>query len=184
MGTDARSRSATGPIAAAVTVKFWAGSRGYPGAGLRRNAIALFREGAGQAAREPFAVMAPQKSSFRFDWRRDYIPLDAGFSPNVQASVVMGGFPIVQVLAAIGLTNARPLRPERRDKLRYRYGVLMAASPVDPMFMRAALGGVSPVPDAHLRRFEMRLSWPGQENQARAIVDVTEISDPLSQDQP
>lgn len=165
-------------------VKFWAGSGGYPGAGLLRDAIALFSDGVGQAAAEPFAVMAPQKSSFRFDWRRDYIPLDAGFSPNAQAAVVMGGFPIVEVLAAIGLANARPSRPERRDKLRYRYGVLMGAEPLDPIFLRAALGGVVPLPDADFRRFEMRLSWPGQENQARAIVDVTELHDQSFQDQP
>jgi CRISPR-associated protein Csx14 len=160
------------------TVKFWAGSGGYPGVGLMRDAIALFRNGAGQAAADPFAVMAPQSSSFRFDWRRDYIPLDAGFSPNDQASIVMGGFPIVEVLAAIGLGNARPARPDRRNKLRYRYGVLAAGEPVEPIFLRAALGGSLALPGAELRQFEMRLAWPGQENQARAIVDVTEIEGP------
>ena len=165
-------------------VKLWAGSGGYPGAALLRDALDLFRDGAGQAAAEPFAVIAPQSSSFRFDWRRDYVPLDAGFSPNDQPSVVMGGFPIVEVLAAIGLANARPARVQRRDKLRYRYGALMSADPLDPTFLRAALGGTAPVPDARLRLFEMRLAWPGQENQARAIVDVTELPDQNIQDNP
>lgn len=158
-------------------VKFWAGSGGYPGVGLMRDALDLFRDGAGQAATEPFAVMAPQSSSFRFDWRRDYVPLDAGFSPNDHGSITMGGFPIVEVLAAIGLSHARPARPERRDKLRYRYGVLAAGAPVPPIFLRAALGGTLPLPGAELRRFEICLAWPGQENQARAIVDVTELTE-------
>lgn len=153
--------------------KFWAGN--VTAAGLTRSAIDLFRDCAGQAAVEPFAFMAQQSSSFRLDWRRDYIPLDSGFSPNAQPSVVMGGFPIVEVLAAIGLTHARPQRPDRRDKLRYRYGTLNAGEPVDPIFLRAALGCAEALPGAALRKFEMRLDWPGQENQARAIVEVIEI---------
>ena len=154
-------------------VKFWAGSGGYPGAALARDALDLVKGGANalaSAAADPFAVSAPQSSSFSFDWRRSYVPLDAGFSPNAHAAINMVGFPLVEVLAAIGLENARPERPDRRNKLAYRYAVSSARLPT--LFARAVLGGQSlgfPV-----RRFRMQLDWPGQEGQARCIIDSRE----------
>lgn len=153
-------------------VKFWAGSGGYPGAALLVDALNLVRDRMPDAVANPFALSAPQSSSFRFDWRRDYVPMDVGFSPNDHGEVVMAGFPLVEILAAIGLSNARP---KRIDKLTYRYGVVAAASEnqlLDPVFLRAALGNAElPFPQ---RRFRMQLDWPGQENQARCITDVFE----------
>jgi CRISPR-associated protein Csb3 len=164
-------------------VKFWAGAAGYPGAALARDALAclsaLGANARAEAAHDPFAVEAPMSSSFRFDWRRDYIPLDAGFSPNLQGSVTMVGFPLVELFAAIGLQNARPARINRRDKLAYRYGVSNARLPT--VFARAVLGGeglgfLSPEPTLGrtLRTFRMQLGWPGQEGQARCIIDAQE----------
>lgn len=154
--------------------KFWAGAGGYPGAGLLRDALALVRDELKRAANDPFAVARPQSSSFRFDWRRDYIPLDTGFSPNDQGNVVMIGYPIVEIMAAIGLSNARPMRSER-TKLEYRYsvlGLIDLETLYDPIFLRAALGGGDM---AFPRRdFRMQLGWPGQENQARCITNVIE----------
>ena len=155
-------------------VKFWAGSGGYPGAGLVRDALDLVRDRILEDAEDPFAVTAPQSSSFRFDWRRDYVPIDAGFSPNMHGDVGMQGYPVVELLAAIGLTHSRPLR---HTKLEYSYGVAgIAGSSLYPsIFLRAALGARQPLfPDMPLRRFRMQLDWPGQENQARCITDVTE----------
>lgn len=156
-------------------VKFWAGSGGYPGAALTVDALNLARDGIAQAIENPFALSAPQSSSFRFDWRRDYIPLDAGFSPNDHGNIGMMGFPLVELLAAIGLSHARPLR---NAKLDYRYGVAggIKLTLIDPVFLRAALG-CSPLPFPQ-RTFRMHLGWPGQENQARCILDVTEESTP------
>jgi CRISPR-associated protein Csx14 len=118
------------------------------------------------------SIEAPQSSSFRFDWRRDYVPMNVGFSPNEHADLTMIGFPLVEILAAIGVTNARP---QRIDKLNYRYGVaagLANGHLLRPILLRAALGCTSlPFPR---RSFRMKLDWPGQENQARCIVDVTE----------
>ena len=58
-------------------VKFWAGASGYPGAALARDALsqmkALGDNPLAAAAADPFAVSGPQSSSFRFDWRRDYV---------------------------------------------------------------------------------------------------------------
>lgn len=159
-------------------VKFWGGAGGYPGVGLLRDALDAVRGELADASADPFSLGAPQSSSFRFDWRRDYIPIDAGFSLNEHGNVVPRGFPLVEVLAAIGLTHARP---RRETKLLYHYGVLGRASADDPAdlvflpppLLRAGLGGstASPFPS---RRFAMALGWPGQENQARCITTVTE----------
>ena len=153
-------------------VKFWAGSGGYPGAALMRDALALVRNRMKDAGSDPFALAAPQSSSFRFDWRRDYIPMDVGFSPNEHGELTMVGFPLVEILATIGLANARP---KRINKLEYQYGVVAAADPhhlLSPILLRAALGG-SELPFPR-RLFRMKLGWPGQENQARCITDVIE----------
>jgi CRISPR-associated protein Csx14 len=154
-------------------VKFWAGAAGYPGAALARDAIALARK-LDRAAAPLFDLSAVQSSSFRFDWRRDTIALDTGFAVNSHGDIAMAGYPIVEILAAIGVSHARPLRPERRNKLAYRYGVVASGSDelLDPVFLRAALGCAElPFPQ---RFFSMSLGWPGQENQARCITDVVE----------
>ena len=155
-------------------VKFWAGAGGYPGAALARDALKLVCGRAEDCADDPFALAVPQSGSFRFDWRRDYVPIDAGFSPNAHRKLVMQGYPIVELLAAIGLTHARPLR---RTKLEYSYGVpgFVGADLHDVIILRAALGARQPpFPGMPFRRFSMQLDWPGQENQARCIINVTE----------
>ena len=155
-------------------VKFWAGAAGYPGAAVVRDALKLARGKLHLSANNPFALSAAQTNSFRFDWRRDYIPVQDGFSPNRHDDISMVGFPVVEVLAAIGVTNARPCR---RAKLEYRYGVLgcQGEQLLDPMFHRAALGAVkSPVPGRPFRRFVMRLDYPGREGDARSITQVSE----------
>lgn len=161
-------------------MKFWSGSGGCPGAGLARDALELIRSrgGATDKAEDPFSLSAEQSSSFRFDWRRDYVPIDVGFSPNKHDDVKMRGYPIVELLATIGLTHARS---RRHNKLRYSYGVagLIGDDLYDPIFLRAALGGTSPpLPGMPFRLFAMQLNWPGQENQARCITNVTEEDTP------
>ena len=155
-------------------VKFWAGAGGYPGTAILRDALESVRGRVRQHARNPFALSAAQSNSFRFDWRRDYIPVDVGFSPNRHTGISMAGFPLVEILAAIGVTNARPARIR---KLEYRYGVPGGARLLDPVFLRAALGAdASPIPGLSFRRFIMRLDWPGKEGQARCITQVSETT--------
>ena len=154
------------------SVKFWAGSGGYPGAALMADALNLVRSRIVDAAADPFSLSAPQSSSFRFDWRRDYIPMDVGFSPNDHGELTMLGFPLVEILATVGLSNARP---ERKNKLAYRYGVIGVAVTedlYDPALLRASLGAA--VLPFQQRIFRMNLGWPGQENQARCITEVFE----------
>ncbi len=154
-------------------VKFWAGAAGYPGAAITRDAIELVRDRCATAFLDPFALAAPQTSSFRFDWRRDYIPIDAGFSLNVHDRILSYGFPLVEIFAAIGLTDARP---DRIKALEYRYAVAGCSgereSLLPPMIVRAALGCADVPFDT--RSFHMRLGWPGKAGQARAITVVTE----------
>jgi len=82
------------------------------------------------------------------------------------------GYPLVEILAAIGLENARP---KRLRKLEYEYGVTGSFGDsrlLSPLFLRAALGCATlPFPQ---RTFRMRLDWPGQANQARCITQVFE----------
>ena len=155
-------------------VKFWAGSGGYPGSALTRDALDLVRGRMEQHADDPFAVDALQSGSFRFDWRRDYVSLDAGFSPNMHEHVVMRGYPLVELLAAIGMTHARPVR---HNKLRYSYGVAGGSGSdlYGAILLRAALGSREPpFRGMPFRRFRMVLDWPGQEGQARCITSVIE----------
>lgn len=166
------------------TVKFWAGAGGYPGGGLVRDALELVRSRCRAAVADPFSLAAPQSSSFRFDWRRDNIPIDLGFNLNAHTRIESVGYPLVEVLAALGLSHARPAagRGAGEGKLVYRYAVTAGPnrsgteSLLDPALLRAGLGGGRlPFPQRH---FHMRLNWPGKENQARAITAVTEESKP------
>ena len=159
-------------------VKFWAGAQGKPGAAILRDALDSVRGRMLQHANNPFALSVAQTISFRFDWRRDYIPAQDGFSPNNHKSgastISMVGYPVVEILAAIGMTNARPIR---KTKLEYQYGVLGRSEDplLDPVFHRAALGAkTSPLPGRPFRRFLMHLDWPGREGDARCITQVTE----------
>lgn len=160
-------------------VKFWAGAGGYPGVALAQDAILLAKEVAAERglvsfAGDPFSLSGLQGSSFRLDWRRDYVPLDAGFSPNEHNHISMQGYPLVELAAAIGLTNARP---HRHTKLDYSYGIIgsTGSNRYDIMFSRLALGALEPpLPGVPFRKFRMELDWPGQENQARCIVSIKE----------
>jgi CRISPR-associated protein Csx14 len=151
-------------------MKFWAGAGGYPGVALARDALDLLPDDPATLRPDPFAFSAPQSSSFRFDWRRDYVPLDAGFSPNRHGAVTMVGYPVVELLAAIGLRHARP---HRETRLSYRYAAW--GMPLPLPLARSALGCTDPIfPGLPLRRFHMTLGWPGQEGQAKCIIRVDE----------
>lgn len=157
-------------------VKFWAGAGGYPGAALASDALNLARDHIDSFMSDPFSLSAQHSSSFRLDWRRDYVPIDAGFSLNRHQHIVTQGYPLVELLAAIGLSHARPVRHE---KLRYSYGVAgySRIGLYDLVFLRAALGSCEPIfPGMPFRRYQMQLDWPGQENQARCITNVVEES--------
>jgi len=152
--------------------KFWGGSAGYPGVAFARNLLEQAKPKIASWMKDPFQLDAEMTSSFRFDWRRDYIDLDIGFSLNKhkKGRFKTVGYPLVELLAAIGMSNARPAF---EDKLSYRYGVVgMESQLLDPIFVRASLG-CSPLPFPQ-RLFRMNLSWPGQEGYDRCITTVYE----------
>ena len=156
-------------------VKFWAGAGGYPGVALVRDALNLVHDRLVDCDEDPFALSAEQSSSFRFDWRRDYVPIDVGFSPNEHKNIVMQGYPVVELLAAIGLANARPYR---HNRLKYSYGiagVYDAKELYDPIFLRIVLGAQqAPFSGMPFRLFRAEISEPGKEGQARCVADVIE----------
>lgn len=155
-------------------VKLWGGAGGYPGSALARDALALIRDRISGASGAPFDLAAPQSSSFRLDWRRDYVPIDAGFSLNAHTSMTSRGFPLVELLGALGLEQARP---EKVDPLHYRYAVIGRARASEQVhlplpFVRAALGA-APLPFP-TRTFAATLEWPAKEGQARCFTSVSE----------
>lgn len=155
-------------------VKFWAGAQGKPGAAFVRDALDLVRDRIEGAVADPFDLSAPQSGSLRFDWRRDYVPLGIGFSINEHRGsnrIVPLGYPLVEVLAAIGITHARPQRPDPTNKFLYRYAVMNGGA-LPAVLHRAALGCAElPFPT---RRFQMRLECPDRGQKMRCITSVTE----------
>lgn len=155
-------------------VKLWGGAAGYPAAARARDAVDLIRDGCVEAAGDPFALARAQSSSFNLDWRRDYIPIDAGFSLNSHSGRIASiGYPVVELFAAIGLTHARP---KRHGALDYTYAVLGEVHEL--ALVRAVLGDPSDSIPFKRRRFRIRLGYPGKEGQFRSITSTTEETQP------
>ena len=167
-------------------LKFWAGMGGYPGAALASKTLNLVRDRLIDHVADPFALPAEQSSSFRFDWRRDYLAINFGFSPDSHNNIEMQGYPVVELLAAIGLTHARPFKVDQmnkpknernKPKLEYGYGIagVKGSELYDPIFLRAAIGSKQrPFHGMPFRLFSMYLDWPGQQGHARCITNVME----------
>lgn len=152
------------------SVKLWGGAAGYPAAARAKDALDLVRDACVEAAKGPFTLARPQSSSFNLDWRRDYIPIDAGFSLNTHSGRIASvGYPLVELLAAVGLTHARP---RRHTALDYTYAVLQGLH--EPALVRAVLGDPADKVPFTQRRFRMRLGYPGKEGQFRSITSTTE----------
>lgn len=139
--------------------KFWGGAGGYSGAARARDLqqafVASLTENMNEALNAPFNVSALLSNGFRLEMRRDYVPIDVGFSPNNHGSMEIVGFPLVELLAAIGLECARPIRVRR---LAYQYAVWGKILP--PLLARPALSGhLSGFPARH---FSMKLGQPNK----------------------
>ena len=115
----------------------------------------LWQEQQNALIQDPFGVTAPLGgSSFKFDARKAWTAIDAGYSPDEQKHVVQAS-PAVELLAAIGLEHARPDEFETR---KVRYGVWQGLLP--PTLARPALGGVRV--GARLRVFRFTLELAGK----------------------
>jgi len=91
-------------------------------------------------------------SSFKFDPRKSWTGIDAGYSPDEQSHDVEAS-PVVEVLAAIGLEHARPDKYETRQ---VRYGVW--GTPLPPLLARPALAGIPIVVPMRVFRFTLELA--------------------------
>lgn len=96
----------------------------------------LWNECRRELASDPLGLTVPMGgSSFKFDARKAWTAIDAGYSPDEQTHAVEAS-PVVEMLAAIGLEHARPDEFETR---RVRYGAWKGLLP--PALARPALGG-------------------------------------------
>ena len=119
---------------------------------MRKGIARLWKEKKDGLIKRPFDVPRPMRGSFNLDPRGGWTAIDAGYSPNDQKHKVAAS-PVVELLAAWGLENARPNEYETR-KVRYSvWGV-----PLPPILARAALfGGIAVIPTRRFR-FALRLS--------------------------
>jgi CRISPR-associated protein Csx14 len=105
----------------------------------------------------PFDVLTPMGGSFNFDARGGWTALDAGYSPNDQRHGVAAS-PVVEMLAAVGLENARPELRGRSEGRRVRYAAW--GERLGPLLARPSLAGCRfGVP---LRVFEFKLALSGK----------------------
>lgn len=103
-------------------------------------------------ARDPFGVVVPMKGSFNMDARCAWSAIDAGYSPNEHDQKVVGS-PVVEIMAAWGLENARPGLLGRRY---YRYGVWREA--LSPLLARPMLSGGFGAFECRLFTFRLKTS--------------------------
>ena len=107
-----------------------------------------------QLVKQPFDIITPMGGSFNFDPRGAWTSIDAGYSPNEHKHQVKAS-PVVEILAAWGLENARPDEFETRN---VRYGVWGINLP--PILARIAL--VSGIPLIPMRRYRFKLDMSGK----------------------
>ncbi|MGH9477232.1 MAG: type I-G CRISPR-associated protein Cas8g2 [Terriglobales bacterium] len=137
------------------TLKLYSGNRSA--AAIARSmcgAIArLWQADPGGLSSDPF-LPVPVGGTFNFDARRSWTPIDAGYSPDQEGQALLGS-PVVELLSAWGLENARPRVGRGRA---VEYGVWRGVLP--PALARAALGGIAVA--GELRRFHFTLKVNGK----------------------
>jgi CRISPR-associated protein Csx14 len=122
------------------------------GTGESKGIHQLWQEQNEELIARPFDLLTAMGGSFNFDPRGAWTAIDAGYSPNEHGHQVAAS-PVVELLAAWGLENARPDEFATR-KVRYAaWGI-----PLSPMLARAALSGILETVPLKRFRFELALS--------------------------
>src|SRR5207244_3733179 len=101
---------------------------------------------------DPMNLSAPVEANFRLEMRRNWKPVNIGFSPDKikdRLPLAIDTYPCVELLAAIGLNHARP---RKLSPLEWGYS---AWKPLPPQLARAALCGSLPLHECG--RFRMIL---------------------------
>ena len=122
------------------------------GALKTRGIAQLWGERKDDLIERPFEVTTSMSGSFNFDPRGAWTAIDAGYSPNTQKHQVEAS-PVVELLAAWGLEDARP---DEFDIRKVRYAAWGVALP--PVLARVALVGSIAVVPIKRFRFELRLA--------------------------
>ncbi len=111
---------------------------------------------------DPFSMAAPVAANFRLELRRNWTSLGAGFSPDKHTdkktkglTIEVATYPAVEILAALGLGNARPRR-HSSSLLIHHYSAW--ADWLPPELARAAIPGA--LPSFNARSFLMHLEKP------------------------
>ncbi len=150
--------------------KLYAGNRSALGVAtaMQKGIARIWKKQQNNLIERPFSITPPMAGSFNFDPRGAWTTIDAGYSPNEQKHRVAAS-PVVEILAAWGLENARPDEFETR-KVRYAaWGVTLP-----PVLARVALiGHVSTVP---MKRFRFELDMSGK-NKVTTFAEQETIHD-------
>lgn len=126
---------------------------------------------------DPFNVSSVVAANFRLELRRNWTALNLGFSPDKIGKngkcipVDINTYPVVEILAALGLSNARP-RQVPNDYLHWTYAVWGDSLPVE--LARPAVSQKLLHPGA--REFRMELEEPndgGDLSIANAVEEIT-----------
>ena len=112
------NRSAQGIVRAMLI-----GTRDRPKKGQNRGDLKtkgvaqLWEDQCDEMIKQPFDIITPMGGSFNFDPRGAWTAIDIGYSPNNQGHQVEAS-PVVEIMAAWGLENARPYTSGTRQ-IRY-----------------------------------------------------------------
>jgi len=108
---------------------------------------------------DPFNLLAPVAANFRLEPRRNWMSINAGYSPDMQQKSGMpmeiATYPVVEIFAALALTNSRP-KPASIDASVWRYTAWKTWLPVE--LARVAIAQELPIADT--RNFTVRLEAP------------------------
>ena len=108
-----------------------------------------------ELTKRPFDLLSPMRGSFNLDPRGAWTAIDVGYSPDSQRHMVEAS-PVVEMLAACGLENARPMEYDTR---RIRYAVWGAPLPL--MLARVAIAAEA-IPGISMKRFRFDLALSGK----------------------
>lgn len=113
----------------------------------------LWKDRKARLLSDPLGLTVPLGgSSFKFDARKAWTTIDAGYSPDEQSQSVEAS-PVVEILAAVGIEHARP---DEFDTRQVRYGVWKGLLPA--VLARPALGAARAGVPLRIFRFTLDLA--------------------------
>jgi CRISPR-associated protein Csb3 len=153
--TDGSSRSDfklyAGDRSAAQIVRAMLDGDGKGTRGIRT----LWRDQREELLKNPFGIVTPMRGSFNFDARGAWNPIDVGYSLNDQKHAIVAS-PLVELLAAVGLENARPRTDKEGGLVGYSVWYdLVPVSLARPLLSGARFG-------IWLRRFNFTMGYAGK----------------------